>query len=42
MRVTLPPVHDISQMGIYIQKECASYPVYKLEKVVSGGEEFFF
>lgn len=36
MRVVVPPIDDASQMGVYIQKECAGYPIYKLEKVVSG------
>lgn len=36
MRVILPPIHDASQMGVYIQRECEDFPIYKLEKIVSG------
>ena len=38
MRVVLPPLNDVSSLGIYIQQECNQYTSYKLEKFVSGGE----
>lgn len=34
MRVVLPPVKE--SHSAYIQRECAGYPIYKLEKIVSG------
>lgn len=35
-RVVLPKVEDLSTLGRYIEYECRNYPVYKLEKIVSG------
>lgn len=37
MRIVTPAVKDLSEYGIYVAKDCAEYPVYKLEKIVSGG-----
>jgi len=36
MRVVLPPISETRSVGMYIQRECAGYPIYKLEKIVSG------
>ncbi|XP_050528720.1 uncharacterized protein LOC126898569 [Daktulosphaira vitifoliae] len=36
MRIVTPAVKDLSNYGIYVAKDCAAYPVYKLEKIVSG------
>lgn len=37
MRIVKPAIEDLSEYGIYIAKECANYPTYKLENIVSGG-----
>lgn len=34
MRVVKPAVEDLSDYGMYISKDCANYPTFKLEKVV--------
>lgn len=36
MRVVLPPIKEPKSAGLYIERECAGYPIYKLEKIVSG------
>lgn len=36
MRIIKPAIEDLSEYGIYISKDCANYPTYKLEKIVSG------
>uniref|UniRef100_A0A1B6C639 Integral membrane protein 2 n=1 Tax=Clastoptera arizonana TaxID=38151 RepID=A0A1B6C639_9HEMI len=36
MRVVFPAVEDRKNLGIYIQQECEEYPIYRLEKLVSG------
>lgn len=38
MRVVLPPIKDPRSAGLYIERECAGFPIYKLEKIVSGGK----
>lgn len=35
-RVVLPPVEDLKSLGRYIENECRHFPVYRLEKIVSG------
>lgn len=37
MRVVKPAIEDLTEYGIYIVNDCAGYPTYKLEKIVSGG-----
>lgn len=37
MRVVKPAIQDLTEYGIYIAKDCAGFPTYKLEKIVSGG-----
>lgn len=37
MRVVTPAVEDRADLGTYIMTECYGYPIYKLEKYVSGG-----
>ncbi|KAK7604148.1 hypothetical protein V9T40_004421 [Parthenolecanium corni] len=41
MRVVLPPLEDVSSLGIHIQQECEDFASYKLEKYVSGGKYSF-
>lgn len=43
MRVIIPKLNlaEVSQMGVYIQRECDGYPIYRLEKVVSGGRWYW-
>lgn len=36
MRVVKPAIQDLTEYGIYIAKDCAGFPTYKLEKIVSG------
>ncbi|XP_060518831.1 uncharacterized protein LOC132697385 [Cylas formicarius] len=36
MRVVTPPMTDKREIGVYINNECESMPIYKLEKFVSG------
>lgn len=36
MKVVTPEIEDRSNLGVYIQRECSNYPVYRLEKFVSG------
>ncbi|ENN73009.1 uncharacterized protein LOC109542383 isoform X1 [Dendroctonus ponderosae] len=36
MRVVTPPLSDTSDIGVYINSECQSMPIYKLEKFVGG------
>ncbi|KAL1124230.1 hypothetical protein AAG570_002000 [Ranatra chinensis] len=36
MRVVLPMIEDRSKLGDFIQRDCGSYPIYRLEKIVSG------
>lgn len=38
MRVVIPPIEEPKTVGLYIQRECDGFPIYKLEKYVSGGE----
>ncbi|XP_050438647.1 uncharacterized protein LOC126844469 isoform X2 [Adelges cooleyi] len=39
MRVITPAIKDVSEYGSYVAKDCATYPVYKLEKIVSGVDD---
>uniref|UniRef100_A0A0A9VZD7 Integral membrane protein 2 n=1 Tax=Lygus hesperus TaxID=30085 RepID=A0A0A9VZD7_LYGHE len=36
MKVVTPQIEDRSNLGTYIQRECSDYPIYRLEKFVSG------
>jgi len=36
MRVVVPPIEDRSNLGPFIQRECTGFPIYRLEKIVSG------
>uniref|UniRef100_A0A1B6EQE7 Integral membrane protein 2 n=1 Tax=Cuerna arida TaxID=1464854 RepID=A0A1B6EQE7_9HEMI len=36
MRVVIPPITETRSVGLYIERECAGFPIYKLEKIVSG------
>ncbi|XP_054282849.1 integral membrane protein 2C-like [Macrosteles quadrilineatus] len=36
MRVVLPPIKDPRSVGLMIMRECGNYPIYKMEKIVSG------
>ncbi|BES89409.1 BRIHypothetical proteinOS domain [Nesidiocoris tenuis] len=36
MKVITPQIDDRSTLGVYIQRECTDYPIYQLEKYVSG------
>jgi len=36
MKVVTPQIEDRSNLGTYIQRECNDYPIYRLEKYVSG------
>lgn len=38
MKVITPQIDDRSTLGVYIQRECTDYPIYQLEKYVSGGK----
>jgi integral membrane protein 2B len=35
MRVVKPAIEDLTEYGIYIAKDCAGYPTYKLENIIS-------
>lgn len=37
MRVVKPAIKDLSEYGKFVAKDCAGYPTYRLEKIVSGG-----
>lgn len=37
MRVVKPAIKDLTEYGVYIAKDCAGYPTYKLESIVSEG-----
>ncbi|VVC45892.1 Hypothetical protein CINCED_3A010682 [Cinara cedri] len=36
MRMVKPAVKDFTPYGAYIAKDCANYPTFKLEKIISG------
>ncbi|XP_025419347.1 uncharacterized protein LOC112689735 [Sipha flava] len=36
MRIVEPAVKDLTQYGIYIAKDCAGFPTFQLEKIVTG------
>jgi len=35
MRVVKPAIKDLTEYGVYIAKDCASYPTYKLENIIA-------
>lgn len=39
MRVVKPAIEDLTEYGIYIAKDCAGYPTYRLENIISKGND---
>lgn len=44
MRVEIPPLTNMNEVGSYIERECKGMPIYKLTKddFVGGGKFIFF
>lgn len=42
MHVITPPVSELKNVGFYIARDCASLPIYMLEKANSPGKHPLF